>query len=313
MTIVRNVIGHIGALALLAGCASFEGFPDRPVSTGDDLKQLTDVYFSDDFRAKYDVANASDDAKRQARNEIINGRLAAYDIQFNRFQRQLHQEGAGVNLSTDAIILGLGAAGAVVSGGTSQLLSAAAGGVTGLRGAIDRDLFFEKTMPVLLQEMNAQRKSIRVQIRKGLSKGIADYPLGQGLADIEAYYFAGTIPGALNGIVESAGAKGAKAEAILLGVVTKEAVTEAVLDGANKNIVDIDGLTDEQALRLVLILENIFPKDVPVFGRELDPNGVRFTNGTDAKTFMKAVTPRLNRTIDNVEKLRDAIASVKRS
>jgi hypothetical protein len=270
------------------------------------------VYFNDKFREKYDAA-ATDDVKIEARNEIINGRLAAFDIQFNRFQRQLHQEGAGVNLSTDAILLGLGAAGAVVSGGTSQLLSAAAGGVTGLRGAIDRDLFFERTMPVLFQEMNAQRKSIRVQILDGLSKGIADYPLGRGLADIEAYYFAGTIPGALIGIAESAGAKGAKAEAKLLGVVTSEAVTEAVLDGANKNIVDIAGLTDKQAIRLVLILENIFPKVVPAFGRDVDRQGQRFRNGKDAKTFMKAVTPAINRTIGGVEKLRNAIASVKQS
>ena len=268
------------------------------------------MYFNDKFREKYDAA-ATDDVKIEARNEIINGRLAAFDIQFNRFQRQLHQEGAGVNLSTDAILLGLGAAGAVVSGGTSQLLSAAAGGVTGLRGAIDRDLFFERTMPVLFQEMNAQRKLIRVQILDGLSKGIADYPLGRGLADIEAYYFAGTIPGALIGIVESAGAKGAKAQAILLGVVTSEAVTEEVLGGANKNIEDIAGLTDAQAVRLVLILENIFPQDLPVFGSEVDPGGVRFKNGTDAKTFMKLVTPRINRTIDGVKKLRKAIETVK--
>lgn len=313
MAFVRKSLGIVGTTAFLAACASFDGFPDRPVSSNDDLTQLVSQYFGDDYRTDYDNAAVGSEAKREARNEIINGRIAAFDILFNLYQNELHREGVGVNLSIDAILVGLGAAGAIVTGGTSQVLSAAAGGVTGLKGAIDRDVFFEKTMPVLLQEMNARRKSILVQIRDGLSKPVSDYPLSQGLADIESYYFAGTIPGALIGITESAGAKGAEAEAILLGRITAEAVTPEVIDGANQNLDDIANLDDQQALRLTLILENVFPNETQPFAGALDPGGVRFRDPDVAREYLRNVTPRVNRMRDGVEKLRKAIVTVKQS
>lgn len=317
MAACQTSLAFASIVVLLAGCASFSGFPDRPVSGEDDLNQLVSRYFGDGFSDAYDQANASTEigeaAKRLARNEIINGRLAAFDILFNQYQSGLHSERVGVNLSADAIVVGLGAAGAVVSGGTSQLLSAAAGGVTGLKGAIDRDLFFEKTMPVLLQQMNAQRRVVLVQIRDGLSQSVGSYPLSRGLADIELYYFAGTIPGALTGIAESAGAKGAEAEAILLGKVTSEAVTPEVIDGANKNLEEIQNLNNQQALRLVLILENVFPNEARPFANTLDPGGARFSDAEVAKQYITNLTPRVNRTRSGVEKLRLAIETVKQS
>ena len=88
--------------------------------------------------------------RRRLRNELINGRHALIDIQFNTFLQDLHQVGVGNSIGTDAITIGLGAAGAVASGGTSQILSATSAGVVGLKQSVDKNAFFDQAMPDLM-------------------------------------------------------------------------------------------------------------------------------------------------------------------
>jgi len=75
---------------VLASCASYKGFPDRVISSDTELENLQ-VYFlpttDKDYVKDYNDAG-SDEAKRQRiRNEVINGRITAIDIQFSLFQQ----------------------------------------------------------------------------------------------------------------------------------------------------------------------------------------------------------------------------------
>lgn len=66
-------------------------------------------------------------------------------------------------------VIGLGAATGVVGGATiKSILSVVAGGLTGAKGIVDKDIFYSKTMPVLLLQMEAQRKVQLVKIRTGI-------------------------------------------------------------------------------------------------------------------------------------------------
>lgn len=106
------------------------------------------------------------------------------------------------------------------AGGSSQILSGATAAVIGARESVDKNAFFDQTMPALMTKMIAQRRSVLVGIRDGLlNKTDAQYPLAQGLADLEEYYHAGTIPGAITGVVQSAGAEAAEADKQLLETV----------------------------------------------------------------------------------------------
>jgi hypothetical protein len=206
--IIRKAIWGIASL-LLASCASYRGFPDRVMEPEKELGNL-EIYFSPKKVAKYEESS-EDDVRRRIRNEIINGRIAAIDLQFYLFQKKLREEGLNLNVGTDAIILGLGAAGALVSGGTSQVLSATSAAVAGLHGSIDKNAFYEQAMPALFAQMIAQRKKVLVRIRAGLVRSTSDYPLQQGFADLEDYQYAGSIPGAIATIVDDAGEKSAQA------------------------------------------------------------------------------------------------------
>ncbi len=203
---------HFCILLLMAGmasCASYKGFPERVINPDVELNSLA-CHFS---QIKIDQYNAAiDEATRfRIRNEIINGRLAAIDVRFSIFQRRLIEEGIDLNVGTDAVMLGLGAAGALVSGGTSKILSATSAAVIGMKESVDKNVFYKQTMPALFAQMVAQRKKVLVKIRTGLTKNSADYPLEEGFVDLGDYEYAGSIPGALASVVEDAGAKSARA------------------------------------------------------------------------------------------------------
>src|SRR5437899_1909788 len=91
-------------------------------------------------------------------------------------------------------------------------LAASSAGIIGVKGAIDADLFYQKTMPALVAQMDAQRRTVLANILQGLSQGLDLYPLQQGLRDVDSYYAAGTIPGAISGVVTDAGAKSEEAD-----------------------------------------------------------------------------------------------------
>ena len=158
------------------------------------------------------------------------------DIHFNDFLQSLHEEGIGLNVFADAIAIGLGAAGALASGGTSQILSGATAAVIGTKESVDKNAFFDQTMPALMTKMIAQRKTVLVDLRTGLLKTDAEYPLPQGLAALEGYYYAGTIPGAITGVVQSAGDEATKADKDLLRVIS---LTEKDLSQSTLSLDDI--------------------------------------------------------------------------
>lgn len=142
--------------------------------------------------------------KGQWRNAVVNARIRAMDVMFNEFQQDLYQEGVGFGISTDWIVLALSGAGALISS-ASTALSAASSGVVGAKAAFDRNAFLDKTLPTLLATMVAQRKDVLVTIRASLALDIDEYPLTLALTDLDRYYQAGTLPGALTAVAQNAG------------------------------------------------------------------------------------------------------------
>jgi hypothetical protein len=64
----------------VAGCASLSGYPDNPTNADTDLIPLK--YYSFDPNT---IIYCQKSGSPQCRNEIIYGRVAAYDIEFAKF------------------------------------------------------------------------------------------------------------------------------------------------------------------------------------------------------------------------------------
>jgi hypothetical protein len=198
--------------ASLDGCAALRNYPVRPNDVDTELQAL---------RRYFDPAEIQKGGNTIAwRNEVVNSQILAIDLQFTAFEQEFARENVGVNTAVDMTVIGLGAATGVAGGAaTKSILGAISGGITGAKGIIDKDLFYSKTMPVLLSQMEAQRKVQLVKIRTGLTadadkdprSDASKYPLSEALIDVEEYYKAGSIPAALQGIIEQSGAAGQNA------------------------------------------------------------------------------------------------------
>ena len=206
------VFALLGSIAL-SGCAGLQGFPDRSIDTADEVASLNEylkpsaitAYTSDDPAARHGLS------RKDWRNQVIEARIRADDLHFADFEKSLYQQGIGFGVGTDWVLLALNGAGAV-AGGAANALSAAAAGVTGARSSYERDALYNRTLPVLMAQMVAQRKTILVRVREGEGQEDGQYPLNRGLSDLEDYYYAGTIPGAINNLAENAGAQSKQAD-----------------------------------------------------------------------------------------------------
>lgn len=311
----KNIIAGRGLLVVtlalsLASCSSLSGYP-KPSSDPKAELQTLQVYFSPAEIAKYD-ALTDPAAKRLYRNEIVTGRLRAIDLNYNAFVKALFVEHGTASLGGDLAILGLNAAGSVVGGAvTKSALAAASGGIAGAKGAVDTDLFYAKTLPALVAQMDAQRKTVLVNIRRGLAEPMSDYPLQQGLADLDSYYNAGTLPGAVTGIIEDAGAKSAAAEFEIRRTpefVANRAKAETIVDRIAK-------LSPDQAIALAKIMDHHLSErsnDLQQLLQRSDPKKRRLTDGAAAKRFLSMWASMDNRSAASLKEWTDGLDRVEK-
>lgn len=214
---VRRVLmvafGVVACGVGMSGCATASGFPDRAESVEAQLAQLQ-TYYTDDVWETYN--GKSGRAKREYRDEVVHSRMRAIDLHYGIFVRQVTGGRMGFNVSGDLAVLGLSAAGTLLpTASTKAILAAISGGIVGTRAVIDKEVFYDQTVPVLFQTMAASRRAVLVRIRDGLGLVPEQYGLPQALADLEDYYHAGTFLDAIIEINNAAGTKATQAEADL--------------------------------------------------------------------------------------------------
>jgi hypothetical protein len=207
-------------VAVFTGCTAMRGYPKRSGDLKAELKGLEQYYrpkLLDEYKALDEES-----ARRVFRDEVVNGRIRAIDLQFNEFERSLAGEHVKVDVASDMALLALGATGTALPGFevARTVLSAVSTFVTGTKASIDEKVYFKKTIPVLFAKMESLRKVVLVKIREGLTYDTEKYSLYEALIDLDDYYKAGTIPGALMGIIEESGATTRQADGELKEIAT---------------------------------------------------------------------------------------------
>ena len=252
---VAKVVGGlatIGTTLLIAGCSSVGGFPERPESIDDKLTKLQEMYFQPKADVLGEYSEKSGEERRTYRNEVVHGRLLALDMQFGLFKESIYKEGVTSNLTIDVLEATFGAAGTAVKGAeASRILSALSGVTSGTGTAINKNLYYERTLPALLAVMDAKRDEIRGEILTGLTLTDADYPLGRALTDLERYLHAGSIPGAIGEVIAAAGKIKAGAEEMLTMVRDEAFAAARAQEGVRELISLAEGLPEGSALSLL--------------------------------------------------------------
>ena len=236
--------------------------------------------------------------KREYRNKVVHGRLLALDLQFSLFKKAIYKQGVSSNLSLDILGVAVGAAGAVVTGAdASRILSALSGGISGTGTAINKNLYYERTLPALIALMEANREKIRAQILEGLNHSVVAYPLGFALADLEQYFQAGSIPGAVAAVTAVAGETKSKSEK-KIEIVRSEAFVDPAAQKRVKELLNlVDKLENQAALSVLKFLHSrIDDKTLEVVkgllgGKDLNSDEAenKLNQNQEAKKILKTV------------------------
>ena len=201
----------LSALLALNGCTAMRGPSWRLTSRRDEL-DIFQKYFDprviDKYNNKYNEAD-----KRAFRDEVINGQVHVIDLNYADFVHSLSEDSSTVNLGTDIILLAFNSASMVATAATPKtILTSISAGIAGTKTSVDKNYFYEKTMPALISQMSAARKAVLVTIRRGLMLPTDEYSLAQALIDTDGYYEAGTLLSAIADITEASSATAAASD-----------------------------------------------------------------------------------------------------
>lgn len=167
-----------------------------------------------DFRGLPEDSAEKVEIKVKRRNEILNEMIWLVDNSFEQFVRAFHVRTGTYNTAADAINIGLtGTSSVITPPGTKSILSAVAGGVTGIRASVDKNFFEQQSWQAIVSNMRALRATKLAEIQEHMkTKGLNDYTIEQGLIEVQEYFFAGTVTAALGSFTAQAAAQAKKAE-----------------------------------------------------------------------------------------------------
>lgn len=207
---VANLMVAILLLPALMGCASVGGFPKRPEIIPSKSPSQASRTEADVLR-EYEKSGSSQ--KKQFRNDAVFSRMLAIDRQYGLFKRALYKQTSKSKLSFDLLEVTVGTLGTVFTNATtSRVFSALSGGIASTAASVDKNLYYEQTLPALFSVMDAEREKVRVEILRGLGKEPQEYSLVRALVDLERLLHVGSIPGAILAVQRAAGATNAAAE-----------------------------------------------------------------------------------------------------
>jgi hypothetical protein len=216
-------VGFFSAsLALLSACDSVQGYPQDP-----DNSTAIIASFDPNWDTDYSLS-PNPEARRRYRDLIVLNRMRAYDIEFDNFERGLYGQGNSLAVAGSLATITMGAVGGVAGGAvTKAALNSASAAVTGAEGAISKELYYQRTLPALIAQMEANRTNAKLGILAGIKQPDSAYPLVQAYADLESLKAAGGVPMAISNVTQIASANAQDANDALQ-VVSRETFRTSV-------------------------------------------------------------------------------------
>lgn len=151
------------------------------------------------------------------RDRIVMDCVKAINAQYLKFRVDLHRSAVGTNLATDLVSLGLTTGASIASGATAKRLAAGGAFVIGAGTAINKDVFYQQTLPAIEAVMDANRDKVLTNIvdsEKADPEG-KSYTLTNAGFDLDAYQAAGDLYRAINELNRTAAMEAASAKQAL--------------------------------------------------------------------------------------------------
>jgi|ERR1039458_3257353 hypothetical protein len=204
-------------ILFLTGCVKHIERPNYPAVYVDPAPkgQLNATYSLSLFNADLAAYTASsriincsvalDCAATIYRNRLVYGVMAEIDYVYSSYEGALYINDGKYRTTTELLQLALGTAASTVGGaGTRTILSQVLVGVTGASFSIDKNFFRQHSIDAIVNSMQSGRDQVKAKILMQLAQPDSVYPFQAARSDLTAYFTAGTLPGGLQLMNQSA-------------------------------------------------------------------------------------------------------------
>jgi hypothetical protein len=291
-SMIKLISKAIIFLLLVSACTTIRngGAPEPSFDIDADLEKI-----SKEFEPATNITNYYQtpiESRFDARNKFITGRLVQIDLQYLKFIRSLTSNKQQIDAATDIASLSLNLAGTLVSGTQAKTnLAATAAGLGGIKTTIDKDFYYEKSIEALVVTMNAKRKQTLINILTGLNAPIQQYPFERAITDLQQYYLAGTLNGAVQFINVQAAESEVKSDKALNILYQLPVLSDNQIDTITKltDAIGSSELTIEKAQQIL---------------REFDSTAINapdFLDDTETTDGLKTILKSKIRTAKNIK------------
>lgn len=169
---------------------------------------------------------------RTVRDRMIYRLIRFTDYQYFRFENELYVKRSTGSFLADVLDVGANLAGTITNGERAKtIINASIIAFRGGRKSGSIQYFQEQTADVLITNMQTARNEVLADMIDQLKKqGVDSYPLDAALGDVIDYFYAGTLPRALQQLKKDAGVKAQNAEdevRVLKGIKVRTPATPA--------------------------------------------------------------------------------------
>jgi hypothetical protein len=195
--------GPITLLISVASCSPIRGYPANFQDNDETISRLKSS--AETARSQYDSATDRS-LLTTLRNRIVFDEMQICEIYFTDFQARLWADNNIFSTGSDLVVLILTGLGATTGDATTKAaLSAASAGIVGAKGAISKDIYYQRTLPAILAQMSANRDKVKASILDSINKkDDVQYPLAQTEMDLQALQRASGIVDAVQSITNDA-------------------------------------------------------------------------------------------------------------
>jgi hypothetical protein len=155
-----------------SGCASIDGYPNR-LEYAQQYVAEVGPFAAPEAVLRY---NALTDvtAATLLRNNTVTARIFSIDANFHQFVRDLTTQQNLSAVGVDWAAIGLASPGAVVgSAQTKAILAAISAGILGAKASVDKDVFYNKTIPALITlNGSAEENRARANLCRAEERGV---------------------------------------------------------------------------------------------------------------------------------------------
>lgn len=209
-----RVLICLAASVSLGACATMRGAPRNALEdpqTTLTVKQggVEKKLFKREEIIQHYIVHETD--KKAFRNRVIDHYMGEIDRNYEFYSQRLFNEGIQAALGFDTAIIGLSSTAALFENAANDLATVISA-FAGTQGAINKNLYFERTLPALIATMDASRATVEAELVTRKDASDEDYSLEAAIRDLRRYQQAGTLMRAVTKVTERASDEKAVAE-----------------------------------------------------------------------------------------------------